>query len=537
LLAAPPNGHSSSDVLNMNGAEALVHTLADCGVEICFGNPGTSEMHFVVALDSEPRMRGVLCLFEGIVAGAADGYARMTGKPAATLLHLGPGFANAISFLHNAQKAGSPVVNIVGDHATTHAQYAQAPLSSDIMGICRPVSHWLHRAVHAYEVAGDGARAVQAARRAPGQVATLVLPADTAWNKAQSSAPPLPPVEVKTVEAAVIDQVAAALNNGKPTALLLRGQCLKRSGVEAAGRVAAKTGVRLLHDYFTPRLTRGEGLPEVERIPYFAEDIVDFLDGLEQIVLVGAPPPVTFFAYPGKPSWVTPKGCNLLTLAEPEEDAVLALQALADTLGATRPGALVTRVIPDLPVHGALDANTMGAIIARLMPENAILCDDSLTAGPGLQRWLSHGPLHDWLVLTGGAIGDAAPMAVGASLACPQCKVIAVSGDGAAMYSLQAMWTMARERLDVVIIVCANRSYNILNIELSRVGAINPGPKTLSMLDLRDPQLDFLKLAQGLGVEASRAQTTAEFAAQFADAMRAKGPRLIEAILPGRSGA
>jgi acetolactate synthase I/II/III large subunit len=515
----------------MNGAESLVHTLAGSGIEVCFGNPGTSEMHFVAALDREPKMRGVLCLFEGVAAGAADGYARMTGRPAATLLHLGPGFANAVSFLHNARKAASPVVNIVGDHATAHAQYAQAPLSSDIMGICAPVSHWLHRSVSAADVASDGAQVVQAARAAPGQVATLLLPADTAWNDAEGPVPPLPVAGPKHAEASAIDRAAAALRCGKRTALLLRGPCLQRAGIEAAGRIARQTGARLFHDYFTPRLTRGDGLTEIERIPYFAEEIVEFLKGLEQIVLVGAPPPVTFFAYPGLPSWVTPEGCDLLTLAEPQEDSAAALAALAEALGARQPGPAVRRVIPGMPLHGALNPDTMGAIIARLMPDEAILCDDSLTAGAGLQKSLKHGPMHDVLFLTGGAIGDGLPMAVGAALAASDRKVIAVSGDGAAMYSLQALWTMAREKLDVVTIICANRTYNILNIELSRVGALNPGPKTLAMLDLHDPVLDFVKLAQGMGVEASRAQTTTEFAAQFADAMQTGGPRLIEAVI------
>lgn len=515
----------------MNGAESLVHTLADSGVEICFGNPGTSEMHFVAALDREPKIRGVLCLFEGVAAGAADGYARMTGKPAACLLHLGPGFANAISFLHNARKGHQPIVNIVGDHATSHSRYAQAPLSSDIMAICGSVSDWLHRCKSAAEVAGDGARLVQAARAAPGKIATLVLPADAAWSEASGPAPPLPVAAPGKVDSAVIDRIAAALKNGKKTALLLRGACLQSAGIEAAGRIAQRSGARLLHDYFTPRLTRGEGLSEVERIPYFAEEIVLFLKGLEQIVLVGAAPPVTFFACPGKPSWVTPEGCELLTLAEPHQDMTGALQAVADTLGARQPGRIVTRMMPDTPQHGALDAGSIGAIMARLMPDNAILCDDSISCGGGLQQSLRHGPWHDWLVLTGGAIGDAPPMAVGAALAAPGRKVINVSGDGSAMYALQALWTMARERLDVVTVVCANRAYNILNIELARMGARNLGPKTLAMLDLHDPELDFVKLAEGMGVEASRAQTTTEFAAQFADAMQRRGPRLIEAVL------
>jgi acetolactate synthase-1/2/3 large subunit len=359
----------------------------------------------------------------------------------------------------------------------------------------------------------------------------LVLPADAAWSEGCGPARALPVTPPRPVEGVVIDAIAAALTNGKRSALLMRGACLQAAGVETAGRIARQTGARLLHDYFTPRVTRGEGLPEVERIPYFSEQIVECLKGLEQIVLVGAPAPVTFFAYPDKPSWVTPEGCALLTLAEPQDDAVGALHALAQALGAHQPGPAVRRVIPDLPAPAALDPDSMGAIIARLMPENAIVSDDSLTAGPGLHKHLRHGPCHDWLILTGGAIGHAPPMAVGAALACPGRRVIAISGDGAAMYAPQSLWTMARERLDVVTIVCANRSYNILNIELGRVGAFNPGPKTLEMLDLRNPTLDFVKLAEGMGVEASRAETTDEFAAQFAQAMRTGGPKVIEAVL------
>ncbi len=513
----------------MNGAQSLVRTLADSGIALCLGNPGTSEIHIVAALDSEPRLKGVLCLFEGVGAGAADGYARITGRPAATLLHLGPGFANAIAWLHNARKAGQPVVNIVGDHARAHAQYTQAPLSSDIMAICGSVSDWLHRSRRPEEVAGDAARAVQAARS--GKIATLVLPADCSWEEAGGPAPPLPAPELPRVDAAAIEKIAAALRNGKRTLLLLRGRVLESAGLEAAGRIAAATGARLAHDYFSPRITRGEGMPPVERIPYFAEEIVEHLKGLEQIVLVGAPEPVTFFAYPGKPSWVTPEGCELLALAMPGQDGVAALRDLAEALNARTPAAPTPWLRPELPPDGPLTSDAMGRIMARLMPPDAILSDDSLTAGPGLQQHLVNGPRHDALFLTGGAIGDAAPMALGAALAAPERKVIAVSGDGAAMYSLQALWSMAREKLDVTTIICANRSYNILNLELFRVGPINPGPKTLGMLKLDDPAPDWVKLAQGFGVEASRAETSAQFATQFADAMQQRGPRLIQAVL------
>ncbi len=513
----------------MNGAQTLVHTLADSGVAVCFANPGTSEMHVVAALEREPRLRGILCLQEAVAAGAADGYARMTGRPAAALLHLGPGFANAISFLHNARKAGQGIVTIVGDHARSHAQYAQAPLTSDILAICGSVSDWLHRSQTPGAVAGDGARAVQAARG--GKIATLVLPADCAWDEAGAPAPPLPPVPAPAPDAATVARIAAALKTGNRSAILLRGRCLEREGLVLAGRIARATGARLCHDYFTPRISRGAGLPAIERIPYFAEEIAAHLQGLEQIVLVGAAAPVSFFAYPDLPGWMTPEGCELLTLAEPGGDTVAALAALAGALDARTDAGMVKQVRPELPAPGALTPDAMGAIMARLLPGNAIVSDDSLTAGPGMQRHLVNAPAHDALFLTGGAIGDAAPMAVGAAIACPDRKVIAVSGDGAAMYSLPALWTMAREKLDVLTIICANRSYNILNIELARVGAGTPGPETLAMLDLHDPVPDWVKLAEGMGVAASRAETTRDFAVRFTEAMAARGPRLIEAVL------
>jgi len=515
----------------MNGAQSLVTTLADSGIEVCFANPGTSEMHFVAALDREPRIRGILGLFEGVVTGACDGYARMAGKPALGLLHLGPGFANGIANLHNARQARTPIVNVVGDHASSHARYAHAPLTSDIMGICRTVSHWLEAAAGPLSATSDGARAVAAARAAPGQIATLILPADAAWSQAEAPAPPLPVTGPAPVSDSVIARAAAALKTGKRSALLMRGAACQREGLRAAGRIAAKTGARLMHDFFSPRVTRGAGLPKIERIPYFAEQIVESFQGLEQIILVGAPPPVTFFAYPDKPSWVTPEGCDIITLAHPHEDAVTALAALADAVGAPKTAPLVERVRPDAPRPGALDAFSMGQAIARFLPENAILVDEAATSSAGIDASIMNAPAHDVLYLTGGAIGHAHPTATGAAVACPDRKVVAVSGDGGAMYAPQGLWTQARERLDVTTVICANRSYAILNIELGRVGVEDAGPKALAMFDMHNPAIDWVKLAESMGVEASRAETAEDFARQFESAMAGRGPRLIEAVL------
>jgi acetolactate synthase-1/2/3 large subunit len=514
----------------MNGARSLAQTLANCGVEVCFANPGTSEMHFVAALDTVPGIRPVLCLFEGVATGAADGYGRVARKPAATLLHLGPGLANGLANLHNARRAATPIVNVVGDHATHHLQY-DALLTSDIAGFARPVSTWIGEAKSALTVAADGARAVQAARAAPGGIATLILPADAAWSRAERAAPPLPDIGPATVGAEAIEAVAKQLRDGRKSALLLRGAALSEAGLEAAGRIQAATGVRLLCDTFAPRAELGAGRVPVERIPYFGEQIVAFLQGLERIVLVGAKPPVSFFAYPGKPGWCAPEGCAFGHLAHAHEDGERALRELAEALDA--PGAPALRVplqLPDLP-SGTLDAAKVAQVIARLTPEHAILAEEAITCGLPLLTHMARGRPHTHLPVAGGSIGQGLPVAVGAAIAAPDRKVVCPHGDGGAAYTLQALWTMAREHLDVTTIVYANRSYAILNVELQRVGVGAVGARALSMFDLHDPEIDWASIARGFGVEASRVTTGEELAAHYASAMAQRGPRLIEVVI------
>lgn len=524
----PPKPDPSAAMLN--GAQSVVQTFVRCGVDVCFANPGTSEMHFVAALDSATTMRAVLALFEGVVTGAADGYGRIAAKPAATLLHLGPGLANGLANLHNARRAATPIVNIVGDHATYHKQY-DAPLTSDIVGFARPVSSWVHESTSARTVAADTARAVQAARVAPGGIATLILPADTAWEPAERPADPLPIVSPYRVSDAAVDDVAKLLRNGKRSALLMRGPSLRGAGLEAAGRVAAKCGARLLCDTFAPHSELGAGRVGVERLPYFAEQIVAMLDGLEQIILVGTKPPVSFFAYPGKPSWCAPTGCHFAQLAHEHEDGVHALEALDIALGGSSP--LVPHLplqLPDMP-SGALTPVSIAHIIARLTPENAIFADEGNTSSLALLPVMARARPHSHLPLTGGSIGQGLPVAVGAAVAAPDRKVICPHGDGGAAYTMQALWTIAREQLDVTIVIYANRSYHILNIELQRVGAAGAGAKALSLFDLHNPELNWATIARGMGMEAGRATTCEEFAALYDSAMLQRGPRLIEAMM------
>ena len=514
----------------MNGARALVQTLVDAGVNVCFANPGTSEMHFVAALDTTPEMRGVLALFEGVATGAADGYARMTGRPAAVLLHLGPGLGNGLANLHNARKAHSGILNIVGEHATYHMMY-DAPLTSDIEGIARPMSDWVRTSPSAAAVAGDGALAIAAARTPPGQIATLILPADTAWNPGSGIAPALPVPVRKPVDAYAVKQAARALAAGD-AAILMGDLALRADALESAGRVSAKTHCRLLAEYNYGRMERGAGRVRAERIPYAVDQALATLKGLKRIVLVGAKIPVSFFAYPNKPSLQAPEDCEFITLAGLGDDQAGALRALAEELGAaqTPPAHVATLDRPALPT-GKFTLDALGTLLGAMLPENAIVIDEAVSSGRGFARFTANVQPHDWVPNSGGSIGFALPVATGAAIACPERKVIALEGDGSGMYTLQALWTMARENLDVTVLVFANRAYNILRGELAGVGAGTPGVRAIDMLTLDRPDLDWLALAKGHGVEAGRAENLDELAVQFKRALARKGPYLIEVAM------
>ncbi|MFN0317098.1 MAG: acetolactate synthase large subunit [Burkholderiales bacterium] len=515
----------------MNGAESLVRTLVEGGVNLCFSNPGTSEMHFVAALDKVDGMRCVLGLFEGVVTGAADGYYRMSGTPASTLLHLGPGLANGLANLHNAKKAGSGVVNIVGEHATDHIKH-DAPLTSDIEGIARPVSHWVKTSASAASVARDGALAIQAARQAPGQVATLILPADTAWNAAEGIASTPPAKGRAAVSQDAIGQSARALAHGSASLLLLSGAGLLEPSLLWAGRIAAKTGCRIMAAGFNSWVQRGAGRVQVDRVPYVVDTALNALKGVRHVVLAGAKSPVSFFAYPNKPSVLVPEGCTSTKLAGVEEDIEAALEALAGELGArnTPPVFVAPPRRPELPA-GPVTPEGIGAVLGALLPEQAIVVDESVSVGRGLFPSTAGAPPHDWLNNMGGSIGFGLPVAIGAAIACPDRKVIALEGDGSAMYTVQALWTMARENLNVTIIVLANRAYAILKGEFAGVGAGAPGQRATDMMTLDRPNLDWLALAKGHGIEAGRASDLDSFARQFERAMALKGPYLIELLM------
>jgi acetolactate synthase-1/2/3 large subunit len=514
----------------MNGAESLIRSLMAGGVETCFANPGTSEIHIVAALDRAPEMRCVLGLFEGVVTGAADGYARMAEKPACTLLHLGPGLGNGLANLHNASRAQVPIVNLVGQHATYHLRH-DTPLTADVEGIARPYSKWLRTSHASSEVGRDAVEAVIAARTAPGQIATLIVPADVAWSEGGSIAAFFPRQEPPLPAKETVEKAAAMLRSGLHTAILMTGNALYGKGLITAGRIAAATGGRLFAPYPLTRLQRGAGMPRVDRVQYVLEQGIEQFKEFRQLILVGAQAPVAYFAYPGKKSEFTSPECTIHKLAIPGEDYIGALDMLAAALpvhGTDFSAEKAER--PALP-SGEITLPGLAAAIGALLPANAIVVDESMTSGRGLMAATKGAPAHDWLGNTGGSIGIALPLAVGAAVARPDRRVLCLTADGSGMYTLQALWTMAREGLNVTTVVFANRDYAVLKREFSYLGVGEPGPRAAAMFEIGRPDLDWVHLAKGMGVPGTRVTTLDAFGKALQVGFEAEGPTLIEVPL------
>jgi len=508
----------------MQASEASIRTAVQAGIEVCFANPGTTELAWVQALDSVPGIRAVLGLFEGVCTGAADGYGRMTDRPALTLLHLGPGFANGIANLHNARRARSPIVNIIGDHASWHLA-ADAPLTSDIASLAHPVSSWVRSNQSAKDLASDLAAAWAEAAGMPGRIATLISPTDGQLGEGEPARIP----ERRSTAVVDHDAVSAAsraLRGGRHPLLLLGGLALRDAGLRAAARIAGSTGARIVGETFPARLERGGDLPSIERLPYFPDQAIEAIAKHDVIVLAGAVSPVSFFGYEGIPSSLVPPGAEVVTLSSPEADASAALESLADELGA-RASEAAAASRPDAPI-GPLNPGSLGQALAAAQPEGAIVVDEGATSGMPYFLAAAGAPRHSYLGLTGGAIGQGLPCATGAAIGCPDRQVIALQADGSGAYTLQALWTQAREGLNVVTLLCSNRAYRILQVELGRAGVAEPGPIARSLTDLSNPTLDWVELAEGFGVPACRVDTADDLNRQLEIGFAESGPRLIE---------
>lgn len=515
----------------MNGAESLLRTLVNGGVDICFMNPGTSEMQFVAAVDRVEGMRCILGLFEGVVSGAADGYARMTGKPAATLLHLGPGLANALANFHNARRARAPIVNLVGEHATYHRQ-CDPPLYSDIAAMASTVSSWIETVENPAQVPELTHAAIKAANGPPGQIATLIIPADCTWEQAADPITmPVPVPAPVAVNDQTIDEAAKILLSDERAGLIVQGSALLEEGLSLASRIREKTGARILCDCFVPRIQRGAGRAGIEIIPYSTPTSLELLADLKHAFLIGARVPVGFFAYPGIPNRLLPPECKVHTISQPGIDSISVLsQLVAATSSINTEPVIQPLQQPQLPT-GSLSPQTIEQSIAALLPDNAIVVDEAITSGFGLQAATAGARPHDWLYNSGGSLGQGLPVATGAAIACPDRRVLSLEADGSGMFTLQALWTQARESLDVTTVIYVNREYRILNIEHQRVGAGDPGNKARDMLSLDRPDLDWYALAQGMGVPAQRVTTAEEFNRALKNSFEEPGPFLIEAII------
>ncbi|PLW67881.1 acetolactate synthase large subunit [Pseudohalioglobus lutimaris] len=518
----------------MNGAQALFNALTSAGLDTCFANPGTSEMQLVYEMGKSDAVRPILCLQENVVTGAADGYARMAEKPAFTLLHVGSGFANGIANLHNAGRANTPIVNIVGANATYHQPNFPEHefIGGKITEVARAVSHWTREAKSSSEMGLLGAEAVREAMTGCGKISTLIAPTDCHWDPAPDAPVDVTPIATPCVAPDTVEATVKLLSNGRKTGLLLGNHALRNDGLEIAGRIAARTGVQLLGETFPARLARGEGCVPVQLVPYFLEMAQGFFAEYEQIILVGAMPPVSTFAYQHSATSKVPPSCDISVFASPDHDVLAGLRDLEAALGAS--GEEVSRsprIEPELPA-GTLTAASIGQSVSLLMPEGSALVDEGATAGLDLYMHTAGARQHEYLyAIPGAAIGNGLPVALGAAIAAPERKVVALQADGSGMYTNQALWSIAREECDVTIVILKNDAYAVLNIELARVREDEPTAKMLSMLELDRPSIDWVKISEGMGVPAVAVETAEDFHREFEQAMAVKGPRLIEATI------
>ncbi len=516
----------------MNGADILIKTAVEAGVEVCFTNPGTTEMPLVTAIDRNGGVRTVLGLFEGVCTGAADGYGRLTGKPAMTILHLGQGFANGISQLHNAARAHTPLVNVVGEHPTWH-RGAGSPACMNIEALTSSLPGWQRTCKKAEALSADMADAVAAAGE--GQIASLIVPQDYQTAVLAPAAISRPQSSPGAVDEKAVMQARDVLRKMSSAVMLLGGKALRREGVMAAARIRAKTGCALFTESFPACWDRGAGKPLLSRTIH-APGEETRLPKYAGVVLAGMEEPVALFGRVGRESRILTKEQERVSLAGPEQDAAAALVALADALdapGASRlpAGSMAELQRPALP-EGALTVEKVCRTVAAVQPEGAIVVDESITSSSAYCPVSGTAPPHTFIALSGGSLGWGLSCSVGAAVACPDRPVIDLQGDGSAMYTIQALWTQAREGLNITTLIYSNRAYHAMQLGLIRSGVTSPGPVTRAVIELSRPAIEWVKLAPSLGVPAVSVSTAEELAHELRAALAEPGPHLIEMVLP-----
>jgi len=510
----------------MNGSECLVGTLINHGVDLLFTNPGTSEVGLLAEIGSSEQIRAVPVLFEGIAAGAADGYFRMTGRPAATMLHVGPGLANAWSALHNAAKARSGVVNIVGQLSEAHLEL-ESPLKSDILALATSVSDVVRYPLSTARVGIDAKAAADAAKR--GKVATLVMANDVGWCDGAELATP-PEAQDADTHGALDPAAMTALKQGPRTLLLLGGLALDVGAQRDAAAIASATGCSVMIEWASARCERGGDLPSWARIPYPVDEAVRALVAYDTIVLCGATEPIAFFNYCNSPSRLAAPSTRVIDLHPEGADERPALSAARRALASDParpchpPAARYTYGAPKSP-------DPVSAAIAAALPQDAIIVNEAITSASDLFAASAAAPRHTWLDNLGGSIGFALPVSIGAAIGAPDRRVITLCGDGSTMYSPQGLWTIAREELDITVLVFANQAYKILVSELVRTSDTNLDDQAVSLLQLNNPEIRWTELAHSLGVASTRVSSCDQLKSALMSAFGTKGPRLIEVAI------
>ena len=511
----------------MNGAEVLTATLTQGGVDTVFMNPGTTELDLVDTFTSVPGMRCVLTLFEGVASGAADGFGRIAGYPAATLLHLGPGLANAAANFHNARRARTPVISIVGEHTRAH-QPLDPPLASDIAGIAKTHSKFVEAITSSDQICTAVATALATATTAPKGVATLLFPADLAWEPSRQSGEHLAASRSWTPDTEALKRAATALV--RPGAVIFAGgDALRKPALNELAKLCSR-GAQIFAETFPAVHERGGNLPRISRLPYLPEQAIALLERATALILIGAPQPISFFGYRGTPSILTPSGCEIIEVVPPGFPCLGAIEALAEEAGLSDPYLPPVPTEPMLQAQQShLDAVGLASAIASSIESGTIVVDEANTGGVALQGPTSDSPEHIWLTVPGGSIGEGIPLAIGAALAEPNSRVLALVADGSSLYTIQGLWTIARERLPVTVVILNNLRYAILQYEASRRSPVTEELRKLTSLD--SPAINYRKLAEGFGIKADVAHTPFELLQQLHGAALRPEPVLIEAEL------
>ena len=520
----------------MNGAAAFFKSIVDNGIDTIFACPGTSEMQVVDEVGYS-NLRVVLCLFENSVTGMADGYARMLDKPALGMVHVTCGLTNALANMHNARIANSRMIIFGGGvhvahevNEPVHSMLQRQPYVAQIAAQC------VIEARSPDQLAAAATQALKASNDGAGKIVYVYGPNNAVWGESSFQGKLTSSAEQRQrVSTATISSIADTLKAGKKTAFILDNLALREEGLEILGRIAEGAGGRLFREWLPSRIAMGAGRVRTETLPYGGAEGRELLSEFDQIVLVGAKIPVCPFSYENQPWVKIPENCNVHTLATADHDILAALEELATQLDLPEKASNRYNRKPGEPPTGPLSGNSIVQSLSILMPADSIVLDEAMLENVMFPLLMDGAAPFDFMAACpGGAIGAGPPVACGAAIACPNRKVILLEGDFSLMQGNTALWSMAQHNLDICVINYNNEGSASLSTELARVRQGEAQPKSIELLRIRKPTIDYAAMAESMGVPASRAETAEEFHLQLTKAMSTKGPHFIDAnILDG----